>query len=165
MLGLAGAVLLASPAAAHAVLVSVSPVDRSTLTKAPSQVVLTFDENIRTPSKIVVDGPGGGRVDHGGTSVVDNKVSVSVDLRAVPKYVGRYTVAYRVVSADGHPVAGTTTFRYAPPGVRASPASSTEAGSEQKSSSRTVWVVGGGVLVLALALVLMLPRLRTGRRP
>jgi methionine-rich copper-binding protein CopC len=163
VLGLAGAVLVAAPAVAHAVLVSVSPADGSTLAKAPAQVVLTFDENIRTPSKIVVHRPDGSRVDHGGTHVVDNKVSVAVVLRPVPQDVGRYTVAYRVVSADGHPVAGTRTFRYAPPGVRAAPVSSATDGTA-RASSRTVWVVGGCVAVVVIALVLMLPWLRRGRR-
>jgi hypothetical protein len=135
------------------------------VTEAPSEVVLTFDENIRTPSKIVVHGPAGSRVDHGGTTVVVNKVSVDVELRPVPRDVGRYTVAYRVVSADGHPVAGTKTFRYAPPGVTAAPVGSSADGTTRASSSRTVWVVGGCVAVAVLALVLMLPRLRTGRRP
>ena len=143
-----------------------SPADRSLLTKAPSKVVLTFDENIRTPSKIVVDGPDGSRVDHGGTGVVDNKVSVHVDLRPVPQDVGRYTVAYRVVSADGHPVAGTKTFRYAPPGVRAAPVTSSadRRGLEVVVADR----LGGRRLLLRWPLshcVLMLPRLRQGRRP
>jgi methionine-rich copper-binding protein CopC len=98
----------AGPAVAHANLVGAVPADGSTVESAPTRVTLRFDENIRTPSVIVVDGPDGKRVDHGATTVVDNSASVAIRVRAS----GAYTVAYRVLSADGHPVSARTGFTF-----------------------------------------------------
>ncbi len=157
----AGLVLLpASPAGAHAALVAAAPDDGATLTSAPSRVVLRFDENVRTSSVLVVDGPSG-RVSHGPTRVVDDTVGVAVTLAPRPSYVGQYTVGYRVVSSDGHPVAGRTTFRYAPPGVKAAPGTEEPTGQGAPGGS-TGWVVGGVVVVLLGAGGLLLAARRRG---
>ena len=98
----------AGPASAHASLVGTAPADGSTVESAPTKVTLRFDENIRAPSVIVVNGPDGRRADHGSTTVVDNTVAVAVRVRTA----GRYTVAYRVLSADGHPVSASIGFTF-----------------------------------------------------
>jgi len=103
LLGLAGAV----PASAHASLVRSDPADRSSLATAPTTVRLTFDENVRMPSVILVTDSAGTSVVQGETSVVDNVASTRV--RTGPS--GDFTVAYRVLSADGHPVSGRLSFR------------------------------------------------------
>ena len=113
----------AVPASAHENLVRAVPANGSTVTSSPARVQLVFDEKAGTPAEIVVTGPSGDAVDDGPVRVADNTVSVRVDVRAA----GRYTVAYRVVSADGHPVSGQTTFRFAPGGAA-------EAGSAQPST-------------------------------
>jgi methionine-rich copper-binding protein CopC len=99
-------VLSAVPASAHASLVRASPADRSSAATAPTTVSLTFDENIRVPSVILVTDADGASVVQGKTSVVDNIVSTRVSLGTS----GDYTVVYRVVSADGHPVSGRLSF-------------------------------------------------------
>jgi copper resistance protein C len=99
-------VLGAAPASAHASLVRSSPTDQSAVTTAPKIVSLTFDENIRVPSVILVTDADGAPVVQGKTSVVDNIVSTRVGLGTS----GDYTVVYRVVSADGHPVSGRLSF-------------------------------------------------------
>jgi methionine-rich copper-binding protein CopC len=104
--GLLLVVVGAAPAAAHASLVRTSPADQSSLATAPKTVKLTFDENIRMPSVILVKDSAGTSVAAGKTSVVDNIVSIPV--QTGPS--GDYTVAYRVVSADGHPVSGRLSF-------------------------------------------------------
>jgi hypothetical protein len=121
-------------------------------------VTFRFDENIRMPSKIVVTGPHGQRASRGSTKVLDNTVSVAVRLQPRPQDVGRYVAAYRVVSADGHVVSAESTFSYRPPGVQAS-AGDTHAATP-KSSSHLGWILGGAVVVVLLALVLVLPLLR-----
>ena len=105
-----GALLVAVgavPASAHASLVRSSPADQSSKASAPTKVTLTFDENIRMPSVILVLDADGASVVQGKTSVVDNIVSTRVDATAT----GDYTAVYRVVSADGHPVSGRLVFR------------------------------------------------------
>jgi hypothetical protein len=65
---------------------------------------------VRAPAALVVTGPSGTRVDHGQAQVLDNTASVRVEVMTA----GHYTVAFRVVSADGHPVSAQTSFRFAP---------------------------------------------------
>ena len=101
------------PASAHAHLVRAVPGDGATVVTAPARVRLVFDENMRTPAALAVTGPSGARVDHAQAQVLDNTVTVRVEVMTA----GPYTVAFRVVSADGHPVSGETTFRFAPGGT------------------------------------------------
>jgi methionine-rich copper-binding protein CopC len=153
------------PAQAHATLVSVTPADNSTVTRAPARVTLAFDENIRAPSKIVVSGPSGQRVDRGSTSVVDNRVSVAIRLQPRSTDVGRYVIGYRVVSADGHVVSGQPTFDYRPPGVKAAqPSDSPASASSSSGSGRTWWIVAGGLVVVAAIYLLLRPRRGSGGR-
>jgi copper resistance protein C len=153
----------AAPVSAHASLVRMVPGDGSTVTAAPGRVKLVFDENVRTPASVVVVGPSGDRVQHGSVRVVDNTASIKVDLQDS----GRYTVAFRVVSGDGHPVSAQTTFRFAPGGTA-------QAGAEQHSAhtghgsataddsgfgrGRVIGIVAVGALIAGLALL-------TVRRP
>jgi copper resistance protein C len=102
LLGVVGA----APASAHASLVRSSPADQSSVAAAPTTVTLTFDENIRMPSVILVTGADGASVVQGKTSVVDNVAKTRVNTGPS----GEFTVAYRVVSADGHPLSGRVSF-------------------------------------------------------
>jgi hypothetical protein len=92
--------------------------------KAPLDAVrLTFTEAVSAPAYVVVTGPAG-RADAGAAQVRGAGVSVGLrsDLAA-----GRYTVVYRVVSDDGHPLEDTFTFQLsaaAPAAVSAGPSSS-----------------------------------------
>ncbi len=140
----------AGPAAAHASLVGSVPADGSTVESAPTKVTLRFDENIRTPSVVVVTGPDGRRDDHGSTAVLDNTATVAVRVRDS----GPYTVAYRVVSADGHPVSASTgfTFRGADGAVataRPSPTVSHHGDGTRLvvAGAAAALVVAGGILV------------------
>lgn len=139
------------PAAAHASLVGATPADGSTVRSAPARITLRFDENIRTPAVVIVAGPDGKRVDHGATTVVDNTASVPVRVAAP----GVYTVSYRVISGDGHPVAARTTFAY-----RGRGAAGAAAGPGSVSGGApTRWLIIG----VAAALVAACGLLLTGR--
>jgi methionine-rich copper-binding protein CopC len=94
------------PASAHASLVRASPADRSSVAAAPTTVTLTFDEKIRMPSVILVTDAAGASVVQGRTSVADNVAKTRV--KTGPS--GDFTVVYRVLSADGHPVSGRLSF-------------------------------------------------------
>jgi hypothetical protein len=135
------------------------------LTNAPGQVVLRFDENIRAPGTIVVTGPAG-RVSHGPSRILDNTVSVDVTIEPEPADVGLYHVAYRVVSADGHPVANQLSFEYRPPGITASSKGDASDGSPAAATGQSKVVLIGVVALVVLIGVAALGRgLRPGRHP
>ena len=107
-IGLAGLVASASPAAAHATLIKVTPADGATLTAAPSEVRLDFDEAVSSRfASVVVTGPTGEDVTGGAATVNGRHVSAPV---AGNLGSGEYRVAFRVVSDDGHPVTGQSRF-------------------------------------------------------
>jgi hypothetical protein len=117
---------------------------------------LVFDENVRTSAALVVTGPSGTRVEQGRVQVLDNTASVRVHLMAA----GRYTVAFRVVSADGHPVSAQTSFRFEPggsaqPGMAQAGHSGHEAATDGGgfSRGRVIGIVAGAGLIAGLALL------------
>lgn len=110
LLGVLSSIIMATGAEAHAALESISPKDGSSVTTAPRRVVLTFSEPISTSfATVTVTGPDG--VVSEGRTAVDG---VTVTQALAPDVAnGRYTVTYRVVSEDGHPVSDRTTFTVA----------------------------------------------------
>ncbi len=105
---LGGQLLTAVPASAHATLVKSSPKSGADLAYLSRTVRLTFDDPIGDQgASIVVTGADGTRWTAGATVVNDTLVSAPTR-RGAP--AGSYTVAYRVVSEDGHPVSGSMQF-------------------------------------------------------
>ncbi|MEV0806604.1 copper resistance protein CopC [Micromonospora sp. NPDC050200] len=103
----------ATPASAHAVLVSSSPVASAVVPSAPPEVVLTFSESVRkVTGKIRVIAPDGSRADRGEPTFEGSVVTVPVDPSG-PR--GTYLVSYRVISADSHPVSGAFTYSVGAP--------------------------------------------------
>ncbi|MEU2435259.1 copper resistance protein CopC [Streptomyces rubradiris] len=101
----------AAPASAHAVPRAADPVDGTVLRTAPRHVTLGFSEPVGLPAdSFRVYDPGNHRVrtapaDHApGRS---DTARITLPDRLAP---GTYTVAWRVVSADSHPVSGALTF-------------------------------------------------------
>jgi methionine-rich copper-binding protein CopC len=98
------------PAQAHSVLVSMTPADGSLVMTSPPEVSLTFDENIQSlGDAVAVVDPTGTQIQTGTPQVLNATISVSLPPLTVP---GHYTVNYRVVSADGHPVTKEVGFNY-----------------------------------------------------
>lgn len=101
--------VLGTPQAAwaHNALVSTSPGDGKSLATPPSSIVLTFNEPaIRTGTKVLVTGPDGS-VTQGDPQLVDTTVEQGL----LPELsAGEYKVAWRVTSADGHPINGEFSF-------------------------------------------------------
>jgi methionine-rich copper-binding protein CopC len=105
-------VVPAAPAWAHSQLLATTPADRATVTAPISEVTLTFNEPVQQRfTVVVVNGPGGVSYSHGPVRVVDTTVHQPVK----PLRSGSYTVRWRVVSADSHPVEGTFGFTVALP--------------------------------------------------
>ncbi|WP_424851495.1 copper resistance protein CopC [Streptomyces sp. SAI-129] len=104
------------PASAHAALSSTDPGDGAVLQRAPGHVTLVFSESVglRDDSFRVLD-PGGHRVRTGAAGRADGRADTA--RVALPGALGEgtYTVAWRVVSADSHPVSGAFTFSVGKP--------------------------------------------------
>ncbi|MDV8002056.1 copper resistance protein CopC [Rhodococcus sp. IEGM 1408] len=170
--------ILAPVAAAHSVLLSTDPADGAALDAAPDRVVLTFNEDINQTFASVAVTSGDDRTNLvvGEPVVVGAEVTAALDGLAD----GSYTVGFRVTSADGHVISGSSGFTVAAaPGAAAPGAAATSGApatdaaatadpaatdeqaaetSEETSSGidPALWVVGGlAVLLIGGALVLL----------
>ncbi|MFC9910526.1 copper resistance CopC/CopD family protein [Streptomyces sp. NPDC127197] len=119
---LLGAVLVllllggAGPASAHAGLGSTDPRDGTVLDAAPRHITLTFTESVGLlDDSVRVIAPDNRPLRTSGAAHVDGS-SDTVRLR-LPAGLedGTYTVAWRVVSADSHPVSGAFIFSVGEP--------------------------------------------------
>jgi methionine-rich copper-binding protein CopC len=127
----------AMPASAHSRLISITPADGASLPASPTEVVLTFNEPI-DPQFVTVritDSEGGNVVGQDATAE-GAKVTLPV---SDPIAAGTYNVLYRVVSADSHPISGSTKFTIAgnpqAPPATTSPSSGSASPTPSSSSS------------------------------
>ena len=108
------ALLLALPAAAlaHAGLVSSDPADGALLTASPTRVRLVFSEPMEVSLSRVWLVTGDGRTIplEGAADPTEVRAMVAA-VDSLP--AGAYLVAWRVLSADGHPVEGSLSFSVA----------------------------------------------------
>ncbi|MFI6597099.1 copper resistance protein CopC [Nonomuraea sp. NPDC050536] len=95
----------AGPALAHDSLKSSDPAKGSTV-EAVDRVSLVFSEGVRMPTVLVRGADGAGH--QAGKPSVDG-ATVRQALKE-PLGAGKYTIAYRVVSSDGHPIEGEIPF-------------------------------------------------------
>lgn len=126
---LAALVVLMSvvPAGAHAELAASDPQDGASLEAAPEELTFTFTEDVLPQGNAVTltDVAAGSRLEVGPLRVAGPTVSVTWPDRSP---AGEFRVAYRVVSADGHPIDGTITISVAQPvGAAAGSATPTSA--------------------------------------
>ncbi len=102
------ALALPHQAVAHAMLLESEPADGDILAAPPGRIALRFNEPVVPVSLRVVDADGATLLGPGGARA-SGEAGIAIDIpQALP--VGRYVVAYRVVSADTHPVAGSFVF-------------------------------------------------------
>ena len=96
----------ASDASAHATLVATAPGDGSVVAQAPKMVQLLFNEPVSPGAIKLIDADGRTR-DDATVRVTDKAVLI-----ALPENLPRGTqvISYRVISEDGHPVAGSMMF-------------------------------------------------------
>jgi len=134
LLAAAASLGFAGPAAAHDVLLSSDPADGSAVQTAPTSVSLTFDQPVQDFEPVVtVTGPDGQSYQSGSPTVDSTVVTNAVGPLTV---AGDYVIAYRVVSADGHPVVGEVKFQFTgAPASATSPRTSAAAGSPSGPSS------------------------------
>ncbi|MDQ1027563.1 copper transport protein [Streptomyces umbrinus] len=106
----------AGPASAHSAVRETTPGEGTVLKSAPKQVTMTFTESVGiTDDSVRVLSPENRRVNAGDTEHASGRsdtVRVPLDDGLAD---GTYTVAWRVVSADSHPISGAFTFSIGKP--------------------------------------------------
>ena len=130
-------IAVAAPASAHDTIVSSTPAADSQLTTAPTEVVLTFSNNL-----ISLDENSGTAMtvaDESGEDWVAGEPTITADSVTVPLAEGMpngaYTVTWQVVSSDGHPTSGEYSFSLAAPDAPAGPsATATESTAPDQSA-------------------------------
>ncbi len=102
--GLAGPI---PSAGAHAVVIDTAPSPGALLADAPTEVSISFNENISIEADSIVV------IDAEGTVVSDAAASTGSTMTAPiePSTTGWHAVSWWAVSADGHPISGAWTFR------------------------------------------------------
>ncbi|WP_030956098.1 MULTISPECIES: copper resistance protein CopC [unclassified Streptomyces] len=101
----------AAPASAHAALRGSDPDDGSVVKQAPRQVTLTFTESVGLlDDSFRIFGPDQRRVRTGEAQHADGRSDTARVGLPGKLTQGTYTVAWRVVSSDSHPVSGAFTF-------------------------------------------------------
>ena len=107
-LAFAALLFTAGPAAAHDAAESSSPADGATVAAPPEKVSVTFNKNpLGLGSQVKVSDATGADWADGKVEIVDNVASQKLREGAP---AGKYTVAWRVVSSDSHPIEGTFAF-------------------------------------------------------
>ncbi|MZF87339.1 copper resistance protein CopC/CopD [Streptomyces sp. SID5643] len=101
----------AAPASAHAALRGTDPDDGSLVRQAPRHITLTFTESVGLlDDSFRVFGPDQRRVHTGEATHADGRSDTARVGLPGKLAEGTYTVAWRVVSADSHPVSGAFSF-------------------------------------------------------
>lgn len=173
---------VAAPASAHDTIVSSTPAADAQLTSAPTEVVLTFSNNLLSLDEN--SGTAMTVTDESGKDWVAGEPQISTDTVTVPLAEGMpngaYRVTWQVVSSDGHPTSGEYGFALAAaapvetataqPTETAAPAktvdpSQTAAPATGVEADATPWplLIGLGVVVL-VAIVLALAMAARRRR-
>lgn len=100
----------AVPASAHSKLTASTPANGARLSASPSALSFTFDQTLQPVQgwdAVLITGPDGFRHPAKLVRVDGNTVHAGCDRFGRS---GTYTVSYRVISGDGHPIAGHITI-------------------------------------------------------
>ncbi|ALG05565.1 copper resistance CopC family protein [Kibdelosporangium phytohabitans] len=159
---------LATPALAHNSLVESNPRDKASVEVSPDSITLTFDQPVQPGDGINTISVLDPQNNHweAAPPQVDSS-TVSAPLRPLGPS-GEYKIAWRILSADGHPVQGQLSFTLSKAG-NGTPLPADElakfkngAGAAQSDTSEDsggvptwVWIVGA-VLVLGVGIVFAL---------
>jgi copper transport protein len=101
----------ASAVLAHAVLLQSQPADGAVVAESPRGLTLSFNEAVTPFSVLIIDPSGETRKP---TAIISRNGEVTISLDAsLP--VGTSLLSYRVISSDGHPVAGSIAFSVGKP--------------------------------------------------
>ncbi|MFD6675590.1 copper resistance protein CopC [Rhodococcus zopfii] len=141
----AALLMSAGPASAHAVVLSSNPEEGAQIAQAPERVSVTFNEPMQEQfAALTVVGPDGNLWSHGTPAVAGATASVEVGELGP---AGQYTIAFRITSADGHPVSGTRTFTLTQDGAGTPGKPAAGTSTDSPSSSPETDGDGGGIAV------------------
>ncbi|WP_439957301.1 copper resistance CopC family protein [Nocardia inohanensis] len=142
------ALLGSGVASAHSAAIGSDPADGAQIDASPARVTVTFNEDLQAsfPS-MTVTGPDGNLWSKGQPKVEGATVSIEVGELGP---AGEYKIAYRVTSADGHPVKGTRSFTLtkAGNGTPGPKADSSAKSGDSDDGGVPLWVFIAGAVVL-----------------
>ncbi|MEU2338513.1 copper resistance protein CopC [Streptomyces sp. NPDC013172] len=142
----------AAPASAHAALRGSDPADGAVLKSAPGSVTLTFTESVGLlDDSFRVYDPTNHRVTTG--AVEHGPAGADTARITFPKKLGTgtFTVAWRVVSADSHPVSGALTFSVGTPSATVA---AVPTGPVENPVTEGLYNIGRYLAYLAVALLI-----------
>ncbi|MBB2506240.1 copper resistance protein CopC [Amycolatopsis echigonensis] len=166
LFGLAAMFFPQTSAEAHSFLESSVPAKDSSIDAGPAKIVLTFNEPLDSGfTELTVLGPDGATHWEAAAATVAG-AALSAPVKPLGP-AGKYTVDYRIVSADGHPVSGSYSFTLTKPGTGVAAAAaaappappSTAAASAARENDGSgdvppwVWVAAAAVLLIAGGIV------------
>lgn len=165
-------------ASAHEQVVSSSPAASEQLTAAPSEVAVNFTDDIMNIGAVMLLSDEAGAEWQLGEVVLEGVTARAAVDAELPD--GRYTLAWRVVSGDGHPISGVVPFTVgavaeapvAVPSATGAPAGETAIGSTDDSAQNPpaasaetgmpqplrIVLIGAGGAALALAVAWLITR-------
>lgn len=140
------------PASAHAALRSADPADGSVVKTAPDSITLTFTESVGLlDDSFRVFDPDNQRLKTGKSEHADGRADTARITLPGKLGTGTFTVAWRVVSADSHPIAGAFTFSVGEPSAIPPALPST---SVENPATSGLFNIGRYVAYLAAALLI-----------
>jgi copper transport protein len=100
----------AGPAAAHAVVTNSTPTDGQVVAAPPNEVQVQFSERVSSDvGGLTVLNADGDRVDNDDSTMGETGLVLRASVESGLSE-GTYVMNYRVISADGHPIAGSIVF-------------------------------------------------------
>jgi methionine-rich copper-binding protein CopC len=105
------------PASAHSKLTSSTPANGAHLSTTPHSLTFAFDQTLQPVpgwDAVLVTGPDGSRHPARSVRIEGDTVHATCDRLGA---AGTYTISYRVISGDGHPIAGHIAVSLARPDV------------------------------------------------
>ncbi len=120
----------AVPASAHAALLKTDPGEGSVVRTAPASITLSYSEGVLlSDDSLIVYDPTGKQVQKGTAHHASGRPDTSTVNLRTGLGNGTYTVAWKAVSADTHPVSGAWTFSIGAPSATAAIPQQQQAGS------------------------------------
>ncbi|MFJ8539127.1 copper resistance CopC/CopD family protein [Streptomyces sp. NPDC093591] len=140
------------PASAHAALRATDPEDGTLLKSAPRHLTLTFTESVGLlDDSVRVLDPDGRRLRTGEPQHARGGGDTARVTLPAKLAQGTYTVAWRVVSADSHPVSGAFTFSI---GKRSLTTATVDTGPTEDPATKALYNIARYLAYLAVALLI-----------
>jgi methionine-rich copper-binding protein CopC len=120
--------LFSNQAYAHTGLESSNPANGSSVTEALNEIILTFETKIEETSSFKLVNDTNEEVAVSNISIVENTMTGIVD-RSIEN--GRYSIQWKIIGVDGHPIKGKISFTLNAPVVEDTEEVATEVEPEQ----------------------------------